>query len=158
MAAPVATTRQTPAGIKLADGYQSLITFANDPDISIWEKSITPPAVDGGDTIEQTTMHNSVWRTMKPRALATLADSTFTGAYDPDIYDEILAILNQEDTVTVTFPDGSTLAFFGYLRLFTPNELTEGEQPDAVVTITPTNIDPATQNEEGPVMTETVGT
>lgn len=158
MAAPVPTTRVEPAGIKLKDGYQTLITFALDPNIEFWEKTVQPPGMDGGDAIEQTTMHNDRWRTMAPRSLVTLTESNTKVAYDPQVYVSILAILNVETTVTVRFPDGSTLAYFGFLRSFEPDELVEGTQPEATVNITPTNFDPVEKVEAGPVLTSVTGT
>lgn len=158
MAAPVATVRQTPAGIKLKDGYQALITFAADPDVSLWEKTVTPPGIDGGDAIEQTTMHNDEWRTMAPRALKTLTESSFMAAYDPACFTQLNNLINVETTVTVTFSDGSTLAFYGYLRSFEPAELTEGEQPEATCNLTPTNFDPVNKVEAGPTVTSVAGT
>lgn len=158
MAAPSATARQTPAGIKMDDGHSTLITFAADPDVSFWEKTVTPPGIDGGDAIETHTMHNDEWRTMAPRQLKTLTEMTCTAAYDPDLYNQILALVNVETTVTVRFPDGSTLAFYGYLRVFEPSEMQEGEQPEAEITIQPTNQDPTTGAEEAPVLTSAPGT
>ncbi len=157
MGAPTATARQTPAGIRLLDGYQTLITFAGDPDISFWEKTVTPPGLDGGDAIPTTTMHNVLWRTMAARALIDLTELTLTAAYDPDLYDEIKAILNINDQITVTFPDGSTLAFWGFLRLFDVQSMEGGSPPEANITIQPTNTD-GSGAEQGPVMTEVEGT
>lgn len=158
MAAPSASARVDPSGIKLKDGYSSLITFARDTNAALWEKTVTPPGVDGGDAIEQTTMHNDDWRTFAPRSLKTLTEHTFTAAYDPVFYTDVLSLVNFEDTITVTFPDGSTLAFFGYLKMFEPGELVEGEQPEATVTIVPTNWDSANDVEAAPVMTSVAGT
>lgn len=158
MAAPVATVRQTPAGIKLKDGFRSLITFALDPDISFWEKTVTPPGIDGGDSIEQTTMHNVDWRTMAPRSLKTLTDSSTKVAYDPALYTQILSLINAETTVTVRFADGSTLAYYGYLKSFEPDEMSEGTQPEATINIVPTNFDPVNKVEAAPVLTSVAGT
>ncbi len=41
---------------RLDDGYQTLIEFAENPAIKLWEKSVTPPGIDGGDAIDTTTM------------------------------------------------------------------------------------------------------
>ena len=158
MAAPVPTVRQSPGGIKLDDGYQTLVTFASDPDIEFWEKTVQPPGIDGGDAIDTTTMHIDEWRTMAARALKTLTESSLTVAYDPILYTSILALINVETTITITFPDGSTLAFYGFLRSFEPSEMSEGEQPEATVNITPTNFDPVNFVEADPVLTNVPGT
>jgi len=158
MADPSPTARTTPGGINLQDGYSTKITLAADSDISFWEKTVTPPGIDGGDAIEQTTMHNTTWRTFRPRSLATLTECVLTALYDPDVYDEILAVLNKETTITVTFSDGSTLAFFGYLRLFELGDHVEGDPPECTITIQPTNYDATNDVEAGPVMDEVAGT
>ncbi len=158
MAAPDTTARVTPDGIKLDDGFSTQIAFALDADIAFWEKNVQPPGLDGGDAIETTTMHNTAWRTMAPRSLTTMTECTVTAAYDPDLYDEILAIINVRGSITVHFPDGSTLDFFGYLRLFEPQDMEEGAQPEANITIQPTNYDPVNNVEAPPVMTEVAGT
>lgn len=158
MASPAATPRATPLGIPLQDGYQSLVTFAADPNISLWEKTVTPPPVEGGDSVNTTTMHNAVYFTKAPRSLVDIEDSSLTCAYDPDAYDEIIAIINTPTTITITFPDGSTLAFYGYLKRFEPSDLVEGTQPEATVTLVCTNWDHVNKVEAGPVMTEVAGT
>ena len=158
MAAPSATTRETPDGIPLRDGFSTKVTFESDPDISFWEREVTPPGIDGGEPVPQTTMHNLIWRTMRPRFLKTLTPMSLTAAYDPDLYDEALAIINVETTVTVTFTDLSTLAFFGYLQKFDPGNHVEGTQPDCGIVIIPTNWDHASSVEAGPTMTEIAGT
>ena len=158
MAAPATTARSTPWGIALSDGYSTKIAFAADPDISFWEKTVGPPSLDGGDAIETTTMHNAAYRTLSSRALITLGESSVTVAYDPDLYDEVLGIINVNTAITVHFPDGSPLDFWGFLRTFEPGENAEGEQPEATITIQPTNYDPNNTVEAGPVLTEVAGT
>lgn len=155
---PTPTPRQDPTGIKLDDGYRSLVTLATDPNINFWEKSVTPPGYEGGDAIDTTTMHNDVYRTMSPRKLKTLTEFTLTAGYDPILFTEALDAINVETTITVTFPDGSTLAFFGFMKNFTPGELVEGTFPEVTVTIVPTNQNPTTGVEEAPVLTNVAGT
>lgn len=158
MAAPTPTPRGTPTGIPLRDGYQALITFAASATICFWEKSVTPPGIDGGEPVDATTMHNVTWRVRRPRYLKTLTPMTTRVAYDPALYDDILSLCNVETTVTVSFTDGSTLAFYGFLQKFEPGEMVEGTQPEGSITIIPTNWDPVNAVEAAPVMTEVAGT
>ena len=118
MAAPTATARGTPDGIPLRDGYSSKITLGDDATIELWEKSVKPPGIDGGEPVDQTTMHNSTWKTSRPRSLKTITPVTCRASYDPDIYDELTSIINTEDEITVKFADGSTIALWGYLQKF----------------------------------------
>lgn len=158
MTAPAATARQNPTGVKLKDGYRTLVTFSSDPSISVWERSINPPGLEGGDPVDTTTMHNDVWRSMSSRALVSMTEFSMEVGYDPIIFSDLLALLNVETTVTVTFPDGSTLAFYGFLKNFAPGTLKEGEFPTASVTVVPTNADPTTGAEEAPVLVNVPGT
>ena len=158
MAAPATTARVDPVGIRLDDGYQTLLAFEADPDISMWEKTVQPPGMDGGDEIDTTTMHNSTFRTRAARALITLTESSTTVAYDPDLFNQIINIINVSASITVHFPDGSTLDFYGFLRTFEPQDHEEGAQPEAVINITPTNCDPSNNVEEPPVLTSVTGT
>lgn len=159
MAAPIPTARQDPTGIMMTDGYRSLITFATDPDIELWEKGpIGAPGIDGGEAIETTTHHNDTYRTMASRALRTLTEFTFEFGYDPTIYTAGEALINYETTITRSYPDGSTLAFYGYLRMIEFADLQEGEVPTGTCTVTPTNFDPVNKVEAGPVMTSVAGT
>jgi hypothetical protein len=158
MAAPAATVRSDPTGRMLEDGYRSLITFAADTNIELWEKSVTPPGIDGGDAVDITTMHNDTVRTKAPRSLKDYTDATAVCAYDPSAYTALQALINVRTTVTVTFPDGSTLAFFGFLRSAEFGDLVEGEHPEVTVTITPTNWDYTNDVEAAPVLTSVSGT
>lgn len=158
MAAPTPTARTNPPGRKLGDGYKTLVTFSLDPDIDLWEKSVTPPGLEADDLNDTTTMHNTQYRTKSPRHLITLTENTFTALYSPAVYPEIEAILNRPQVVTHHFPDGSSLCYFAVLKSFVPGELVEGTPPEATVTIVPTNQDPITCDEEGPVFTPGSGT
>lgn len=144
------TARQTPTGRKIDDGFPTKIAFAADPDVSLWEKTVKPPGMDGGDAIETTTMWNSQVRTFASRALITLTESSFQAAYDPKVYDQILALINVETLITVHFSDGTKLDFYGFLRTFEPGDISEGEQPTAQCSITPTNTNPSTGAESLP--------
>jgi len=124
---------------RIDDGHSTTISFAEDSSVQMWEKEVTPPGIEGGGANDTTTMHNSVWRTKSPKKLKSLTDASFTAAYDPAVYDEIVAMLNVNQLITVTFADSSTLAFWGWIDVFKPNAAVEGEQPTAEVTIIPSN-------------------
>ncbi len=158
MTAPSASARSTPSGRRLGDGYQTLVAFAADTNIEFWEKSVTPPGIDGGESIDTTTQHNTTWRTKSPSRLKTLTEFSMTAFYDPVVYTSIVALINVRTTVTVHFPDGSSLAFYGYLKSFQPDALEEGTMPTATVTVVPTNQDPTTCTEESPVYVAGTGT
>jgi hypothetical protein len=158
MGAPTVTARVDPPGIKLDDGHSTTFAFSADANVNLWEKTVTPPGIDGGDEIDTTTMHNNTWRTRAPRQLKTLTEMSCTCAYDPVVYTELLALINVRQSITVHMPDGSTVAFFGFLKNFEPGENSEGEQPTADVTIVPTNVDPDDGTEAAPVVASVAGT
>jgi len=135
----VTTARVVPVGLKLTDGYQCLIAFAEDSAIGLWEKTVKPPGIEGGDAIDITTQHNEEWRTSAPRSLKTLTPIQVTAAYDPAMFEGILAMINVVQWITLHWPDGSTYDFVGFLKTVEPNALAEGTQPEVTVTIVPTN-------------------
>jgi len=128
----------TPAGTKMDDGHSTRLTFAADADVNIWEKAIQPPALSGDGPIDTTTFLNTTYRTRAPKSLLSLEEMTFTAAYDPSVYNDMIAMLNTNQLVTITFSDASTLAFYGYVDEFAPQEVAEGEQPEAECTVIPT--------------------
>lgn len=137
---------------RLRDGHRTLLSFALAPSVKFFQKRVTPPGIDGGGENDTTSMHNNTWRTRQPKKLYTLTPATITAAYDPAVFTEILAMINVNQLITVTFPDNSTYAFFGWVNNFTPNEHTEGEEPTASVTVIPSNQN-ASFVETAPVLT-----
>ena len=126
------------------DGHPTTVTFSSGESGVVlselmFEKEVTPPGVSGGGPNDTSTMRNSVWRTMQPKSLKSLTPLSFTAAYDPAVFDEIVAMANVNQSIVVTFADGSTLTFWGWLDEFTPNAVVEGEQPTAEVTVVPSN-------------------
>lgn len=158
MGTPANTSRSTPVGIKLGDGYSSLIAFAADPDVSFWEKTVQPIGLEGGEEVDTTTMHNVTVRTSAARGLQTTTPANIVAAYDPQVYDQILALVNVEGSITVHFPNGDTLDFFGFLRSFIPTVMEEGTQPEANIVIVSTNTDPSDGSEASPNYITAAGT
>lgn len=157
MAAPSATPRVVPTGIMLEEGAQALITFALDTNIELWEIEVQPPGWDNGDSINVTTQHNLVVQTKAPRKLKEVTNSTLMVAYDPICEVSCKAAIGRRDTVTYTWPDGSTDAQFGYMKSFIPQALKHGEFPTANVEIVYTNLD-SSFDEQVPVHVDVAGT
>lgn len=121
------------------DGFSTIISFPSHPSIAFEEKTVTPPGVSGGGANDTTTMRNSDWRTRQPKLLKTLSDSGVEVAWDPAAYDDIMELINDNQLITITFPDSSTFAFYGWVDEFTPNDHEEGSQPTANLVIIPSN-------------------
>ncbi|MGL6095055.1 MAG: hypothetical protein ACRC7O_04545 [Fimbriiglobus sp.] len=161
MAAPVAATvRQSPTGIKLEKGYRILHVFAAGPTklVNIWEMSGKPLGYDGGDPIDTSTFENTQFKTKAAQQLIDTTEATFKFAYDPECYNDLLALVNDPTTITDFFPDGSTLAYFGYLQKVEFDELVADAMPTGTATIASTNYDPVGRVEAKPVMTSVAGT
>lgn len=124
---------------RLDDGHSTKVTFADFPSVEFWEKEVTPPGVEGGGAVDTTTMHNTTWRTRNAKKLKTLTSGSFTAAYDPDVLTTINLMINVNQLITVTLPDGKAWQFWGWVDVFAPQALVEGEQPEAEVTIEPSN-------------------
>jgi hypothetical protein len=129
---------------RLDDGHPTLISLAMGA--GLWEKGVTPPGMDGGGANDTTTMHNAQWRTNAPKHLRTLTDTSFNAAYSVVGLGSLVGIINNNQEITITFGDGSTCTFWGWLNAFAPGELTEGAQPTASCTIVASNQD--TDHEE----------
>lgn len=158
MTAPAATTRQDPSGIKFKNGYRSLITFENDPDIGLWEITVQFPGLDNGEGIDTTTQHNDRVRTKASRALVEVTDGQFTCAYDSNIFVLALAQCGIEQEITFRAPDGTTEAVYGYLKSLSRDAMAEGEMPTATGIIVVTNEDPVSRAEEDPTVVNVSGT
>ncbi len=158
MAAPTITSRATPTGWKMPDGYRTEVSILGTTNVSFWEKQVKPPGIDGGEAIDTTTMFNDAWRTKHPRSLKTLEPIQIMAAFDPDVYAQIFLLINKNTSITVHLPDNSTISFYGAMIKFEPSEFKEGEEPTCAVTIVPTNWDPVNFLEVGPVFTAATGT
>lgn len=140
MAAPSPTVRQTPVGLKLRDGFRSLVTFAADPDLSLWEMESTPGGYDNGEKINTTTFWEDV-RTFAPRAQNEVTDGAIVAAYDPAVETQLQALVGREDTITHTLRDGSTVAAYGYLKSAVKSSHQDGQMPTIQCVIVYTNWD-----------------
>lgn len=138
--------------LRLDDGFSTIITLENLPTVKLYEKEVTPPGFTAGGAIETTTMRNTAYRTSAPRKLKSLSPVSATVAYATEALEQIWAQIGVNQLVTVTFPDTSTIAFYGWIEEFTPSTHTEGEQPTANLVIQPGMRNPAGE-EVAPVYT-----
>lgn len=157
MANPAVTQRTFPSGVRLDNGYQSLVVFSLAPALDIFEKSVQPPADDGGDPILTDTMLNQERVTKAPQCLISADDAVIVAAYDPGQYSDILAMLNVPQTISYLYPDGSAQAHYGFIRRIERSPLVKGEQPEVTITIVQSDWDPVNCVEEGPVFTDGTG-
>ena len=108
----------------------------------MWEKTVTPPGIQAGGETDTTTMRNLTWRTRSPKKLKTLSNMSGSCAYDTKVFDAtdgMLKYIGVNQRIRATFPDGSTVEFWGWLDEFTPDSVSEGEQPTASFTIIASN-------------------
>lgn len=152
------TARQTPTGIKLSNGYQALFTLASKPDLELWEIDVGAPGLDGGEPVDTTTQHNITLVTREPASLIDLTPFDIVCAFDPVMYTRALTYLNKKDTITIRFPDATTLAFYGWLQALSPPTMSRGTMPTMTLTICPANQNPQTGAEEAFTLTNVVGT
>ena len=159
MTAPTPTARGTPAGIPLQNSFPCKITLGTLTTVSFWEKEVQAPGYDGGDAIDTVTMFNTRYKTKARRALIEVTPMKGKAAYDPNVLEQIKTQINVAQTITKSWADGSTVAFYGYLKSFVPaTETGDGTQPEADFEIVATNWDPVAKTEEAPVITYVSGT
>lgn len=132
---------------RLTDGHGIIIEFFDDPEdlnpaeVQFWEITVTPPGIMGGGANRTTTMRNTRYHTKAPKKLIELSDCTARVAYHPAIYESILAIIQLNKWVRITWPDGNTLGFWGWLDEIKFAEVQSGEQPEADITVVCSNQD-----------------
>ncbi len=123
--------------LRLDDGHGTFITFANIPAVKIYEKEVNPPGMSANGAIDTTTMRNVEWRTMAPKSLKTMPQIQATVAYATDAFDILYGQIAVNQPIVITFPDVSTISFWGWIEEFVPGANVEGEQPTATLTIQP---------------------
>jgi hypothetical protein len=135
MANATPQTRLPPARHHLRDGQSTFVAIDLAETISFWEITVKPPAMDLGDPVDQTTMWNSARRTQAPRNLYSLGNVEIECAYNPKVYDEILALIGIVRAISVEFSNHDQVTDWGWLNTFDPQPAAEGEMPRATVTI-----------------------
>lgn len=161
MADPVAAARVDPFGVgkrPLHNGFSSFISFSADPDVGLFERAVQPPGIDGGDPIDVTTMFNDRVRPKAARHLVEGTSARMRVGYDPDDLVAIEDLINAEGSVTLTFPNGTQMVFWGWLKSFTPQEYEDGVFPEAECEIVFGNWDPNNCIETNFIISQSNGT
>lgn len=125
----------------LEDGFSTIYTFENAPNILLKELEVTPPGLDSGGPIETFSMRSTKWLTKAPKSLIDMTPGKALCAYDPAILDTIVAQVRINQLITITYPDGDTMAFYGYIDKWIPGSHKHGDRPTAEMTVQPTNED-----------------
>lgn len=129
--------------VRMDDGFSTIITLANIPTVKLFEKEVTPPGMELGGAIDTTTMRNIEWRTMAPRKLKTLTQVSAVVAYATEAIEQLWAQIGKVQRIQVSYPDESSITFWGWLESFTPASHKEGEQPTASIVVQTGNRNPA---------------
>lgn len=127
---------------QMKDGFSTIIAMPQSG-IQFSEVTIKPPGFDMGGKIDITSMRNDTMRTYATKSLMTVTDITCTVKWDPAYYDTLMHAANGmgvERLIVITFPDLSTISFYGFIDKFEPQEHREGELPLANLTISCTNL------------------
>ncbi len=167
MANPINTARTNPltAGNRpMPNGFQTLIAFQLAPALAFFEKAVTPPGMDGGEPIDITTMWNNRSRTKAPRALIEPTNASMRVGYDMAALDPgvvattIEDLINDNQMITVHYPDTSQYSFWGWLKTFIPGEMEDGVFPEADMEIVQSNWDDVNCVEADALVTSSDGT
>lgn len=113
----------------LVDGFQTLISFSFSGVLFIRAREVKPPELDLGGEIDTTVMNNTKFRTSAPKSLIKVGAISAQCQWDPFVYQQLLLQLGIRQTITVRFPDSSTIAFSGFVNKFTPASMKEGDFP-----------------------------
>lgn len=128
---------------RIDDGFSTTLSFSANPTLEFYEVEVQPPGWEGGEPIDTTTMRNTTLETFSPQALMSLTPITVSAAYTSDIFHlttGVKSMINVNQQVTVTLPDGATVVFWGYVKNFSPPSHVKGQRPLASLTIHPTNV------------------
>src|SRR3990167_6685658 len=123
----------------LTDGYSTTYSFAADTTIELEEIEVTPPSIKGGGPISLSTMLNSAVRTQGPKSLYSVGQIAVTVAYDESKLADIIALVQVNNLLTITFPSGNKWNLWAWLEEFNPTGNKEGERPTANLVIEVSN-------------------
>ncbi len=138
----------------LKNGFKTLVTFSQVlfPDF-YGEVEVTPPGTSARGGIPQSTMRNILWTTQLPKGLKELQPLTMKVAYDTRLIPVLMTLVGVNQRVTIRWPDGATLSFWGWIDEATFDSMTEDNRPIYNLSVQTSNVNAACV-ESGPVFVE----
>lgn len=127
---------------RIDNGFSTTVEFDLNPTLEFYEVEVQPPGWDGGPPINTSTMRNDTLETFSPAALMTMTPITISAAYTADAFHlttGIKSMINVNQEITVSLPNGSTITFWGYVQSWIPPTHSKNVRPMAAIHIQPTN-------------------
>lgn len=122
------------------DGYAAGLIVGTATPIVLPVVHVTPPASKGGSPVKQTTMQNQWAHTQLPAVLKEIGSSSVTVAYSSVTLAALYAAQNQNVILTLVWPTGKRLRWWGWIRDIDPQQLAIGTRPEANLTLEASNL------------------
>lgn len=151
---PTPTPRVKPVGeIPMEANHRIMLTHSAAPDLPLWEVSITPPGLEGGEAVDMTNQFAEKFRQKAARVLQELTDGKLTALYCPGTLRQLSdTIINVEGIITVSMPTDPRFgfAFPGYFKNAKPSDINEKntEPPTIEIEVVATMRDPVFPHDE----------
>lgn len=121
----------------LEDGFSTIVSLEHQLDIELYGYDVTPPGITSGGPINTTTMRNTAWRTQVHKKLKSMTPMTMTMAVVTKSIPKVQNQIGVNQLITVAFPDGLKIAFYGWIDELTFGAFREGERALATLNIIP---------------------
>lgn len=125
----------------LRDGLKTLVFLSGLPRALWGEIELTPPGVTGRGPIDMVGLRQLAWATQAPKSIKNLTPLNCKVMYDPEVIPQVWNTIQKNQQITVQFPTGAQLIFWGWLEEcnFDPNS--EGNRPTLNWVVQPSNLD-----------------
>lgn len=130
----------------LTDGQSTTINLTG-AGVIFCEKSVAMPKISMGGGKSTTCMRNTTVHTQLPKKLKKYDKITIKIEYSTDC---MAATYGVNQQIVVTWSNGKTLTFWGWVDEFDPGTQEEGKQPEGTLVIEISNTD-GSGNESPPV-------
>lgn len=114
---------------------------------------ITPASFELDDDVDTTTNSNGDFRSMEAGQFITVSPLVMTVPFDQDVYEDIIALIGEADTGTLTSKSGGTDAYQGFIKSYVPDSMSPSDMPTATLTFT---VRTGTNGDTAPTITPAV--